>query len=34
MEVLFMKIKQQKIIKTFLIEEFGKEKDLKLFEKE
>lgn len=29
-----MKIKQQKLIKTFLIEEFGKEKDLKLFEKE
>lgn len=29
-----MKIKQQKLIKTFLIEEFGKEKALKLFEKE
>lgn len=29
-----MKIKQQKLIKTFLIEEFGKDKDLKLFEKE
>lgn len=29
-----MKIKQQKLIKTFLIEEFGKEQALKLFEKE
>ncbi len=29
-----MKIKQQKLIKTFLIEEFGKEQSLKLFEKE
>lgn len=29
-----MKIKQQKLIKTFLIEEFGKEQALKLFDKE
>ena len=29
-----MKIKQQKLIKTFLIEEFRKEQALKLFDKE